>query len=149
MESGTAAAPTRDVGKGSTPSPWRSRGKSCGRLTRSAETQGPHFHDPLARCSLALPSFLLLRNDRVGLVAIINYSIFSSLLSGTNTGNDAPRGKDCARSGTSIWPGPGGWDSPDPWRTRMQSGRQQAGRHGQSLPSSRSQSEMRAGDEVR
>ena len=27
-------------------------------------------------------------------------------------------------SGTSIWPGPGGWDSPDPGRTRMQSGRQ-------------------------
>ena len=50
-------------------------------LTRSAEMRGPPFHDPLVRCSLALPSFLLLRNDHVGLVAIINYNIFSPLLS--------------------------------------------------------------------
>ena len=64
----------------STPSLWKSRGKSCGRLTSSAKTRGPHFHDPLARCSLGLPSFLLLKNDRVGLVATNNYSIFSFLL---------------------------------------------------------------------
>ena len=78
----------------STLSPWRSRGKSCGRLTRSAEARGPHFPDPLAQCGLALPSFLLQRNDRVGLVAVLDYSIFSSLLSGANTGNNAPRGTD-------------------------------------------------------
>ena len=77
------------------PSPRKPRGKSCGRLTRSAEMQGPTFHDPLARCSLALPSFLLLRNGRVGLVATINYIIyFPPCCPATNAGNDAPRGTD-------------------------------------------------------
>ena len=53
------------------------------------------FHDPLVRCSLALPSFLLLRNDRVGLVATINYIIyFPPCCPATYTGNDAPRGTD-------------------------------------------------------
>ena len=41
--------------------------------------RGPPFHDPLARCSLALPSFLLLRDDRVGLVTTIDYIIYSPL----------------------------------------------------------------------
>ena len=57
---------------------YRRRPRACGAIV--PQRRGPYFHNPLARCSLGLPSFLLLKNDHVGLVAPINYSMSSFLL---------------------------------------------------------------------